>query len=232
MPISARLRDIVWLPKRLYAMFEDPLGLAVPGVGLLCFLSGIAHLTQVNLYQLSLMLFPVVMAIFASALHRYPFCERFLLFTVPLLAIVVGAGMCRIANCLMADRKLSVIVILALMLGPSMLEALRQVRKPREHHELRSVLAHVKERFKPGDVIYCHYRAEFGMEYYAERFGFRTGDYTIGAASQQWWHRLKQPWSDPNVLEDMLSIKRDIDRLRGRERVWFVFSHYNVHLID
>jgi hypothetical protein len=75
--------------------------------------------------------------------------------------------------------------------------------------EIRPVISYVKEHWQEGDFLYLFYSAESAFEYYSKTFLFKKDDYAVGVRSTNNWHRYA----------------KDLDALRGRERVWILFSH-------
>jgi hypothetical protein len=70
---------------------------------------------------------------------------------------------------------------------------------------------------KNSDLIYLYYGTRPAFAYYASFYGFKDGDYRVGVSARS---------NSDKYL-------KDIDTLRGRGRVWFVFSHvYNWNKID
>jgi hypothetical protein len=103
---------------------------------------------------------------------------------------------------------LAVAAAVGLLLLPA-ISAARHVLHPRTREEIKPVLAWVRDRRQPGDVVYLYYGAQYPMQYYATRSGFAPGDYTSGRISRR----------DPE------RYLRDLDALAGNPRVWVVFSH-------
>ena len=77
------------------------------------------------------------------------------------------------------------------------------------HEETRTVLQWLAARRQPGDVIYVYYGAERALRFYGPRVGIEPSDAAFGGC-----HR-GQP----------REYLRELDRFRGRPRVWVVFAH-------
>lgn len=78
-------------------------------------------------------------------------------------------------------------------------------------------MEHVSLNRKNSDLIYLYYGTRPAFAYYASFYGFKDGDYRVGVSARS----------------NSEKYLKDIDTLRGRGRVWFVFSHvYNWNKID
>ncbi len=81
--------------------------------------------------------------------------------------------------------------------------------------ETKPMLAYVEARRRPGDAIYAYYAAGQALSFYGPRYGLRAGDYVTGRCA-----------GDPR--DDLA----ELDRFRGRPRVWVLFSHERPNLAD
>jgi hypothetical protein len=80
---------------------------------------------------------------------------------------------------------------------------------PRLTDDPRLVLAYLGEHIQEGDGIYVYNDAQSVFSYYAPRFGLEKRSFVTGSSSESNWK------------EDL----RDLEGLRGRPRVWLVFTH-------
>ena len=70
------------------------------------------------------------------------------------------------------------------------------------------VVGYVARNYRPPDTVYLYYSAAPAYAYYARQLGFEVPTIT-GVRSQA----------------DYSGYTADLDALRGRERVWLIFSH-------
>jgi hypothetical protein len=101
------------------------------------------------------------------------------------------------------------------------------------------VLTHVRDHWRPGDTLYLQYGALYAFLYY-ENCGCLS---LTGSAGAKPWPLAAKPsghallWRPvkpnsravlvgPNT-DDQTQQLNDLNRLRGRTRVWFVYSHVN-----
>ena len=198
-----------WFKSTFLSVVENPGGMRPAWLVVAAILAGAAYLVYAKRDAALVVVAPVVLCLVASGLHKYPFSNRLLLFLVPVM-ILLAFGIVEALLVLIPRFGAVPALLLAVALTASpTLGALRALRTPRTHEELRTVLEHVREQRQPGDVIYLYYAAQFPMRYYAPRLGFAEGDYIQGKISRK---------SPDRYL-------RDLDELRGHRRVWVVFSH-------
>lgn len=155
-----------------------------------------------------LVVLPVVATLAAAALHLYPFTGRVVTFLLPLLLLAVAAGVDAIATRLRPRLEVVAPVLLAIAAGSPLYAALTALPSERVEH-LRPVMDHVSARTQPGDAVYVYYGAAHPFLYYAERRGSDLRGVTLGRCS----------------TSDVREYLRDVDRFRGRPRVWIVATH-------
>lgn len=215
MPFPPRsLSDLAWFPVTFIKLFYDPLYSPLPLLAALVFIFGCVSAWRKRDARLLLIISPVFFALAASALHKYPFGRRLLLFAVPSLLIFIAEG----ARYVMTRRPpyyraLGLAVIALLLLEP-LARAGWNLIHPRTREEVRQVIAYMKTREQPEDSVYLYYGSTPAFRYYATRFGYDEGDYIAGT-------RAREEWSDGTNQ----AYIDDLNKLRGRERVWVIFSH-------
>lgn len=203
---------IMWLKTAMLSAFENPAGLTPAWLGLSCFAVGCVYLLVAKREHAAILLLPLVLCLVASGLRKYPFGNRLVLFLVPVFVLVVAKGVEAVVTKIRyAGPVLGLALAAALLVQPS-LTAARGLKHPRTHEEIKPVLAHVRDRRQPGDLIYIYYGAQYPMQYYAPRYGFADGEYVLGKIARRHPERYLA----------------QLDALRGNARVWIVFSHPTV----
>ncbi|MCC6742811.1 MAG: glycosyltransferase family 39 protein [Acidobacteria bacterium] len=198
-----------WFRTTALEVVEDPGGVALPRLAVAAIMVGLGYLLLFKRDAGLVLIAPVLLCLTASGLHKYPFGNRLVLFLVPTMILLAFAGVEAVLERIPRIGAISALALgIALVASPAV-GALRAVRSPREHEEVRAVLEYVRDSRRPGDVIYLYYAVRFPMRYYAPRIGFSEAEYTLGKNSRR----------DP---ERYLS---EIDALRGHDRVWIVFTH-------
>jgi hypothetical protein len=189
-------------------------------------------------FKVSLVLLPMGAVLGAAFLELYPFYGRFVLFALPLVALLIGRGIAYVASRVRDPRRgrvvsgLAASAIAAFLLvetGPLLLS-------PREREELRPVLEHVRDEWRAGDVLYIHAASQHPATYYAEVHDVNVRDGRV------LWPAVRAPGGplilSPSLLshrpelvvgrsaeDERRGFRADLGLLAGEPRVWFVFSH-------
>jgi hypothetical protein len=259
------LDELRWFPRAFFNMFANPLGLPFPQVAGVVFVAGCFALLKKKVSHLLMLILPILFTLLASGLHKYPFGRRLLLFLVPLLLIVIVAGIefvfemarpyqmaagCFVVGALLvryvsggaASRVLLSVAILSLvMIAAALLYAMMRGKvyapalgsillflllfqpvggatnhmlHPSSGDDLRPVMRYVRDRHEPTDFIYSYHRQRGAFQYYAAKYGFGPDRYVLGSDARQQWRE--------GANEEYL---KELDGLRGKGRVWVVFSH-------
>lgn len=200
---------LAWFQHTFLNLFDNPVGLRPEWFALGLCGAGCIWLFVRRRDRFFLLLSPIMLCLLASGLHKYPFSNRLLLYLVPVLILCTIKGVE-----LFVERTgrlgpiLGLALAAALVLPPS-LAAARAVVHPRQHEEIKPVLQYVAERRTPSDAVYVYYGAQFPFQYYAPRYGFAEGDYTLGKIAR------KKPET----------YYTQLDAFRGQRRVWIIMSH-------
>lgn len=199
------LADWKWLWDHFLVMFDDPVGLSLTGVAAFAFLVGCASLLNQSKLKFLLLLLPLAFVLAASAVRRYPFSGRVLLFLAPLVLLIVAEGVVQIWSITRDKASFVGIAFAGLLFLPVLLNVLAS--PPAE--EIKPVMSRMRMNYQKGDVIYLYYGANLAFEYYAPKFGFTEQDYIAGVGSRNDWKKYAD----------------QLERLRENKRVWVVFSH-------
>lgn len=209
------LRAALWIPERLFATFGFELlfiarewtfgAVYVSVVAALACLGLAARLRSAPLGT-ALVTAPTLAAVVAAAARLLPLGERVSLPAGWPLVLLAAAGLQALREALPArGRLVSGGLGAALAAVPALL--LAAYSPPFRYQESRPVLEALASRWRPGDGLFVYYGAEGAASYYAPRLGLSgwvTGD----------CHR-----------EDPRAYFRELDRFRGRSRVWFFYTH-------
>lgn len=150
----------------------------------------------------------------ASALHKYPLKDRFILFLAPLflflIAEAVGA-LYRVSRKITPRFALVLPLLLSLFIFSYVTSGLNILSNPTTRAEIKPVLAFVAQNQKPGDTVYVYYTAVTSYLYYAPFYGIQPENTVLG-------------FRTPNKKQALDAFYDEVDALAGRERVWFVFA--------
>lgn len=208
MPLPPRsIKDIQWFMNAPLGLLSIPGGFALTGAAAAALLIGLYSLFASGRRGLAwLGLAPLLLALLASGLHKYPFAGRLMLFALPVFLLWMAEGVAYLAA--LPSRVPAGVLLLFLLFHP-VIFTFGNVINPRPHTEIRPVVEHLNKHWQPGDTLYLYYHTVPMFEYYMDRERFRKGDYIEGVRSREDWRRYAE----------------DLDRLRGRPRVWVMLSH-------
>lgn len=212
------LSDVAWLPRKLIWVF----GAFAPGLGhtngglnyrwspvfAAMLLYGYWVLWRKQRDAALFLLLPVVVAVGLSAVSLYPFTARLLAFLIPFLLLATAAGASHSLTNLPRSLQFLSPAALAVLAGAP-IYAVATALPPSWVQHIRPVIAHVSQRLEAGDRIYVYSGAGLAFGYYAPRFGIPRDGVLLGRCS----------------LADPRGYLRELDRLRGQKRVWFVATH-------
>ena len=206
MPLPPRSAiDLEWYPVAFIKLFVDPGAFVLPGIAALAFLVGCVLLWQRWRASALLLLSPFPFVLAASALALYPFTDRLMLFMLPVCLLFIAAGAAWVTR----QPWMIAIPFVLMLLSPTVVMAVYHLKKPVEVEAIKPVLGHIRDHWQSGDRLYVYTGAQPAFEYYAQAFGFRTEDAIRGIEAREDWQRYFD----------------DVDRLRGKGRVWMLFSH-------
>jgi hypothetical protein len=229
-PLPRSLADWLWYPKTIIDLFHYPLGILPSGnsQGVLFALAGrVILFTAVAVLALGCFVMArrsnraigfvvetLSFALAASALQRYPFAERLTLFFAPLfvlpLAFAVGTEWWR-KNPTMASLPWLLCAIL--FVYPVYIQA-KYLIHPEVRYDAKPAILYVKAHWQTGDAVYLHWGSNVLGHYYLAAqpaLAVPRGDLIDGAF-------------DPNPRIRLQLLADDLLQLRGRPRVWIVFS--------
>jgi hypothetical protein len=190
-------------------MCDSPVGLTFTGIATAATIWGAWVMLRERSEQLFLLTLPIVFALFASALHRYPFRGRLLLFAVPSIYLLISAGLAAVRRkTWIVAPGLGMLLIVLLLFHPLKDAGLNFLR-PRGVEEIRPVVEYVQRHRAEGDILYCYYDAQEALKYYIFEGRLRPIPLIEGIEGRQNWKKYRQ----------------DLDQLRGDPRVWILFSH-------
>ncbi len=208
LPMPPRLSTAgPWLWQRLPELFSDPWTLRYPVAWVFALLAviGIAALWRQQRDAALLIAAPFVMTLIAAIAQRYPFRTRLVVFLVPSAILAAAAGAGWIADAAARRSKLAGALVIVAVLTPPLL-AIADARLPSRVDNYRPLYAHLQANRRPGDTVYVSFLANSSAIYYGPGYGLRPGEYRLGACDR----------------DDTRAYLRDLDRFRGRSRVWVI----------
>lgn len=208
------LNYLGWLMDKFLSIFRDPVGMSSANLVVLSFFIGSISMFKKRRKEFFLLASPIIFMLMASVARLYPLHGRLLLFSVPLILLFIAEGTREIQ----AKTSFPVNIILIPLIGLLFVAPISQMPRrllnnPHKREEIRPVLNFVKQHKQIDDTLYLYYDSIYAFKYYADKYGFNEdSNIIVGVAAR-------------NKREEFI---KDLDKLRGRGRVWFIFSHvYN-----
>lgn len=203
------------------SMFTLALGTPSALVGLLAFGVGAASFIRKKRMVGMLFLSPLVFMWIASGFHAYPMALRLWLFLTPAVVLCIAIGIMEVSRYLWSRPSVYLKasawgVVVALLYG-SVSTAVSLTLAPRHIEEMRPVAAYYARHKKSSDQTYVYYAAVAPFRYYTERLGIADRVQTIqGVMARDTWQEYK----------------KDLEQLQGKSRVWVIFSHVIVGMVN
>jgi hypothetical protein len=205
--------NLSWYKNAFANFLKDPTQLPINIITVSLLIIGAFSFAFTKWQYLVLSLSPIFFTLGASALGKYPFSGRLLLFLVPPIFILLAEGVRRVGTFLNRINKsvgwiASACLLVYLLYSPTML-ILERVKSPPLNENIKPVMAYLRNNYVDNDLIYIYYSAKPAFEFYAHNYGLDRSKYNVGVSARN---------NPDKYLED-------IDKLIGNSRVWFVFSH-------
>lgn len=234
-----------WLLRHYLAMFSFPAGFGIPEVAGILFLVGAVSLGFRKRGMLFIIAFPLVLAIMASALHKYPFADRLLLFLLPAVYLLLAEALVFLKLQLphLPRPHWIDIPIKALLIISLVSSTLLDLPTVRFMEEIKPLLQQLQKQRAPQDTLYLYHWAEPAFRFYAKEYGFDYQQCSLinsipntRYTKEIDYFRKQQNISVKNsaethcilgLAETFTASAEDIAQLRGKGRVWILFTHVN-----
>ena len=205
--------DFQWYPQAFYDLLINPLGLPGGILTVAVALIGIGSLGFKKPFHLLLLVLPLLGTLAASALHIYPFRGRVLLFLVPAVLLIIATGLEQVWSFSKGSSKfagsLVTLGLIIFLLFDQVAAAAKNVQDPPMGENMKAILVWIQAKARQSDSIYVFHGAEPAYSYYAPRFGLK----------------FKNTVRNSATITDPAKYLQEIAVLKGRPRVWVVFSH-------
>jgi hypothetical protein len=202
------LRTIVFVIQRCVNVFDDPANL-IPAVGAAVFVVGCIKLARKRNVYFWLLSGPLVAALLAGLLHKYPLGGRFFLFALPILFLIIGEGAASIADASgRFSRTIQIGLFVVLLMKPFWMDAQALIH-PKRPDDIKLAIQYIQAHQQTGDAWYVYHWARYQFWYYSDLNHINPGTVRVGV--------------DCGV--DQACYAADLDQLRGQPRVWVLFSH-------
>ncbi len=205
--------DFSWYKNTFQDILHDPLYLPISLITVLLLIIGCLSLGLRKWRYLLMLILPILLALIASALKKYPFSGRLMLFLVPSFLIILSEGIDWIKTKIskinhLASAAVTLSLVLYLIIQPLSFD-FRNFINPTMRESIRPVIIYIKKKMTPSDTMYVYYSAEPAFTYYLTRYKLPSNNIIIGS----------------NYRETPFKYIDEIDKLQGTKRIWFLFSH-------
>lgn len=233
------LPDIQWYLDVLFRILDNPAGFTLSGIAALAFLVGCTSIVLKQKKNFFILISPVLITLLASSFYKYTFADRTILFLVPLLLLFVAEGAEYVREKTSRNGSIIGITLIGLLFLHPLAWSTYHVIKPISREEIKPVLSYVKDNWQEGDIIYVYYMSQFAFNYYSKyhpgNYHFNENEYIIGKAPEGWTanytkEKFTGDYAELNKLitqpytEIFQEYVEDLNKLRGRKRVWVLFS--------
>jgi hypothetical protein len=207
--------DWAWIVDHYFALFDKPGGLnggfGLAGITGVSFLIGCLALAQTNRKIVAACVVPLLVALVASGLRKYPFAGRLMLFCVPLLLLMVSYGLSVIVARLRGVGGGAHWVFLATAFIGSIAECNELRKRPIHAEDTREIVARAWAEYQAGDQMYVFYGAVPAFAYYHPKYPFPSECVRFGVE---------------NRGKAMETFRKELEAFHGQSRVWIVMAHF------
>jgi len=170
---------------------------------------GLIHLVRRDRWSTALLMTPLIGALVAATIHLFPFRHRVGLHACWPILLLAMSSFGALRNLFPRAGRWLVPVALVVIVGLPSAAILAVGRPPyRGHQEMRPLLKEFAEHLEPGDAVYVFHGARHAMHFYGPALEIDPDDWTEGGIH----------------YGDNRAYLREIDALRGKSRVWFVYT--------
>jgi hypothetical protein len=153
-------------------------------------------------------LLPILVVVGLSAAGLYPFTARLVIFLVPGFLLATAAG-AEFVLSIWPERWRMLTPVALAILGGAPVYAAATATPPYWMQHVRPVLERIHASWLPGDGMYVYFGGGQAFRYYRPRLGLPVDDVLVGDCA----------------VGNPREYLREIDRFRGRSRVWLVVTH-------
>jgi len=159
------------------------------------------------------------------------------LFALPYSLILIAEGVAAFAEPLVTPRRrAAALVLVAALAAAPVASAARRVVDPPRYEDMRPALTYLRAHQQRGDSLFLFYSSQYAFAYYA---ACRCTNAVANIWPAQENHLENAEQYSPALRsvppriyigtkqDDLAAYVRELQPLRGRPRVWVLFSHAN-----
>ena len=164
--------------------------------------------------KLFILIFPIILLIITSFLHKYPFAFRLILFISPVIILVTAQGVGDICGYLKKRHAIWGILFISLFFLFFAARDASYIFSPTSRQDMRSVLNFMKAHYQQGENIYLYNFSRYAYNYYKHNYDFPQNKVTIGTVL-----------CDEKFKINSLNFSKDLQIMRSHRKEWVVFSN-------
>lgn len=230
---SHHLQDLKWFPSNFYKMLDYPLGLVlnpkdfnssnilkfitVPVVPVVLLFTGIYSIIIISRKYAYVLLFPVILTLFASGLYLYPLLERFWLFIAPVFILLIAIGFEYYQHKIKSARLVLILFMLVIILP--VFQSLYYIIHPEKFYKHkksfeRESLSYINDHFNQNDAVYVYWNNLPGFKVYKKIIKLKYhavegGDYRKQSTGLSDYNR---------------HLENDFKKFSNKKRVWLIYN--------
>jgi uncharacterized membrane protein len=240
MPSPLSVATLKWLYQSYFKMFHNPGSLGIASLAGVLFMVGCFSLWVQRKPSLFLLVLPIIIAMSVSFFHFYPFLDRMILFLLPSVYLIIAESIIQIQMTLLAYPNALIITRFA-----QIIFVVSLIHFPLYHRhyveEIKPVLEYIQNHKTPTDTLYLYHWSEPAFRYYAHFYNFNYSDCHLITPiphneylKEVDYFRLKNQMKPAKVGDSQCILgvselfeqaRLDLEQLRHRGKVWFIFSH-------
>lgn len=187
------------------------------------------------------LILPIVFLTISSFLKFYPASQRLILFSIPIVFLILGECIDFITSSKIIAMKIWGIILVLIFSLLQIDTYISSLRQNMTKENIKYCLGYINKNKHPEDIIFLQHFSQYAFKYYAKDYGFND-DYP-----------LISNWSHPKISKDFYNYKRwytksnynkifiskpskfttmdrrkidyELKMLKGQDRVWILFSH-------
>lgn len=232
-----------WAAASLVRMMENPVGLPFGIIIMFFFLVGGWIIYRKDANKGILLIFPLGGVLAASLIHKYPFGDRFLLFYLPMVYVLLVEGY-TFFYCQLKKYKMELWgwVLLCICFFYPVQSTLYRFTHDLSREEIRPVLKKFFKEYQKGDYVFLNIPAKFALGYYHGVWGLGKEEITVGeflckteeASDKIDYHPIIYRFNENGFLNDMEmenpcdeSGNRFFSPVDFKSRTWVLLTHTN-----
>ena len=190
---------------------------------IICLVVGAIILYKKNKNILFIITVPVFITFFASLLHKYPLFERFILFLIPFLILLIAEGIEWIRKKVSNISPILSVLVICLLFYKPLYFTKENFTNPLTQEEMKPVLQYVKEHLKANDVIYISNPLQHAFKYYAPQYNI-CNNFLISTERKN----LEEANCNLFNYRVFLGVDKinnpveEFEKLNGNKRVWLL----------